>query len=102
MATWHVTNLERNADEPNKDGVTSVEFQCSQEDGDYSGIFCSVIEFTPDSTKDSYVSFSDLTEEIVLSWIFNANMDMDKDAIEADVASQIAKSKETVEGLPWS
>jgi hypothetical protein len=51
-------------------------------------------------SEESFTPFDELTEETVIGWVQNS---LDKDEIEANLASQIeaAKAPATVAGLPW-
>jgi hypothetical protein len=102
--TWTISTLERNTD----DGVVVAHWQASDSEvvgtGDdavtHSGSSYGTCGFTPDSTADGYVAYDRLTEETVIGWV---KADVDADAVEASIASQIADSKApaiTV-GVPW-
>jgi hypothetical protein len=94
--TWTISTLERNTD----DGVVVAHWRASDADGDHSGSSYGTCGFTPDSTADGYTAYADITEAQVIGWV---KADVDADAIEASIASQIADSKApaiTV-GVPW-
>ena len=94
--TWTISTLERNTD----DGVVVAHWRASDADGEHSGSSYGTCGFTPDSTADGYVAYDSLTEAQVIEWV-KANVDAD--AVEASIASQIADSKApaiTV-GVPW-
>ena len=94
--TWTISTLERNTD----DGVVVAHWRASDADGEHSGSSYGTCGFTPDSTADGYTAYDSLTEEIVIGWV---KADVDADAVEASIASQIADSKTpaiTV-GVPW-
>jgi len=94
--TWTISTLERNTD----DGVVVAHWRASDADGEHTGSSYGTCGFTPDSTADGYTAYADITETQVIEWV---KADVDADAIEASIASQIADSKApaiTV-GVPW-
>jgi len=94
--TWTISTLERNTD----DGVVVAHWRASDADGEHSGSSYGTCGFTPDSTADGYTAYADITETQVIEWV---KADVDADAVEASIASQIADSKApaiTV-GVPW-
>jgi hypothetical protein len=58
--------------------------------------------FTPDASADDFVPYADLTEAVVLSWCWDA--DVNKDAIEASLTAKIEEQKAptTETGVPWT
>ena len=98
MATefkWSIGTLERKLD----DGfVVTVHWRASATDGDYSASTYGTVGYT--QSEESFTPFDELTEETVIGWVQNS---LDKDEIEANLASQIeaAKAPATVAGLPW-
>ena len=64
-------------------------------------ILYSTCSFTPDASSPDYVPYDDLTEEMVLGWCFDG--DVDKDAVEASLTAQIEEQKNptTEDGVPW-
>ena len=102
--TWTISTLERNTD----DGVVVAHWRASDSEvvgaGDdavtHSGSSYGTCSFTPDSTAEGYVPYADLTEEAVVGWV---KEDVDADAIEESIASQIAESKAPAisVGTPW-
>jgi len=98
--TWTISTLERNTD----DGVVVAHWRASDSETvgevEHSGSSYGTCGFTPDSTADGYTAYADITETQVIGWV---KADVDADAIEASIASQIADSKApaiTV-GVPW-
>ena len=69
-------------------------------DDTYSASAYGTCSFTPDASADDYVPYADLTEAVVLGWVWDS---MDKDAVEASLTANIAEQKNpTVEdGVPW-
>jgi len=94
--TWTISTLERNTD----DGVVVAHWRASDVDGEHVGSSYGTCGFTPDADADGYTAYADITEAQVIEWV---KADVDADAIEASIASQIADSKApaiTV-GVPW-
>ena len=94
--TWTISTLERNTD----DGVVVAHWRASDADGEHSGSSYGTCGFTPDADADGYVAYDSLTEETVIGWV---KADVDADAVEASIASQIADSKAPAisTGVPW-
>ena len=61
----------------------------------------STASFTYDASSPDFVPYADLTEEMVLGWCFDG--DVDKDAIEASLTANIEEQKNptTQDGVPW-
>jgi hypothetical protein len=70
-------------------------------DDTYSASAYSTCSFTYDASSPDYVPYADLTEEMVLGWCFDG--DVDKDAIEASLTANIEEQKAptTENGVPW-
>ena len=92
---WNISQLDRQT----SDGfVTTAHWQCTAVDGEHSASVyatCSWSDGTP------VIPYADLTQEIVLGWIW-AN-GVDKDATETALAAQIELKKNpvTATGVPW-
>ena len=98
--TWTISTLERNTD----DGVVVAHWRASDSETvgevEHSGSSYGTCGFTPDADADGYTAYADITEAQVIEWV---KADVDADAVEASIASQIADSKApaiTV-GVPW-
>ena len=94
--TWTISTLERNTD----DGVVVAHRRASDADGEHVGSSYGTCGFAPDSTADGYTAYADITETQAIGWV---KADVDADAIEASIASQIADSKAPAisTGVPW-
>jgi len=94
--TWTISTLERNTD----DGVVVAHWRASDADGEHTGSSYGSCGFTPDADADGYTAYADITEAQVIGWV---KADVDADAIEASIASQIADSKAPAisTGVPW-
>ncbi len=97
MATWTIAQLDRNTADG---GVTVAHWRVSEVDGDYSASSYGTAGFTPDPSASDFVAYADLTESTVLGWVQAA---VEKDAIEAGLAANIAEQKTptTSVGVPW-
>lgn len=91
---WTISTLDRRTSD---NYVTTAHWQCSAQDGDYSGRVYSTCSW-PDGQP--VIPYQDLTQETVLGWIWES---VDKDATEAAVAAQIEAQKNPVSatGVPW-
>ena len=109
-ATWKIVELERNSNDPNKDGIIVAHWRCEDSEivgsGEsevlHHGSSYGTCSWEADSSKEGYIEFSILTEEDVIGWI-KASESVSADDIEASVAAQIAESKApaTTTGVPW-
>ena len=97
MVTWTISTLER---ELSDGGVFIAHWRCTAVDGDYSASSYGTCGFTPDPDSEDFLPFESLTEADVLAWVYES---VDKDAIEASLASQIEdqKAPQTIAGTPW-
>tara|TARA_R100001480_G_scaffold109220_2_gene110744 strand:+ start:1045 stop:1317 length:273 start_codon:yes stop_codon:yes gene_type:complete len=82
-------------------GVIVAHWRVTEVDGDYSASSYSTASFTYDASSPDFVPYADLTEEMVLGWCFDG--DVDKDAIEASLTANIEEQKNptTQDGVPW-
>ena len=106
MATWTISTLERNTADG---GVTVAHWRVTEEEtvgtGDdavtYSASSYGTVGFTPDASADDFVPYADLTESVVLGWVWDS---MDKDAVEASLTAKIEEQKAptTETGVPWT
>ena len=105
--TWTVVQLERNSSD---DGVIVAHWRCSDSetvttdgvDVDHHGASYGTCSFTPDADSESWVDFSDITEEMAVGWV-KACPQITAADIEASIAAQIAESKapSVVAEIPW-
>lgn len=91
----------------NEDVVATISWECEQviehEGVFYRGARAGTV--TLDTPSESFVSFSDITEETALSWCKNI---LGQDVvsaleIEVDLAAEVCsgRNKSTVTGMPW-
>ena len=97
MATWTIATLER---ELSDGGVVVAHWRVSEVNGEFSSSAYGTCSFTYDSTDPSFVPYDNLTEEVVLGWVWG---EVDQAATEAALAADIADQKNptTADGVPW-
>jgi hypothetical protein len=95
---WTIAQLERTTA---TGGVTIAHWRATATDGEYSASSYGTCFFTPDPDSEGFVAFEALTEADVLEWVYET---LDKDAVEASIATQIEAQKApvTMAGLPWT
>ena len=95
--TFTISTLERNTSD---DGVIVAHWRASDVDGEHSGSSYGTCGFTPDVDAEGFTLYADITEAQAIGWV---KADVDADAIEASIASQIEASKAPAisTGVPW-
>ena len=102
MATWTISTLEHNTADG---GVIVAHWRVTDEetvgDDTYSASAYGTASFTYEASSPDFIPYADLTEEVVLGWCFDG--DVDKDAIEASLTANIEEQKNPVTeaGVPW-
>ena len=105
MATWTIANLERNVADG---GVTVAHWRVTESEtvgtGDdavtYSASSYGTVGFTPDASADDFVAYADLTEEVVMGWVWEeVNQEDTEAALTANIEGQ--KNPTSVDGMPW-
>ena len=93
---WAITQTNYNTDDK---FIFCAHWTVTATDGDYSASVYSTCSWSEGTATIPYAS---LTKETVLGWIW-AN-GVDKDAVEASLAAQIAEQKapKIARGLPWN
>ncbi len=97
MATWKISNLERDIA---TGGVTVAHWRVTEVDGDYTASAYGTCGFTPDPDASDFVAYDSLTEATVLGWV---QAEVDQDATEAALTANIEAQKNPVsaDGMPW-
>ena len=92
VAHWNVTAVDG--------GVTVAHWRVEAVDGEHSASAYDTEGFTPDATATDFVPYDQLTEDVVLAWVWGS---VDKAKMEASLAAQIEAKKNpvTLNGLPW-
>ena len=102
MANWKVESMVvKPVDGSHTDVVVTAAWRCTAVDGDYSASNYGSMGFA--SPGDVFVAYPDLTEDIVLGWIW-AN-GVDKAEVEANVARELdmqVNPPTVAKPLPWS
>ena len=111
-ATWTIESLERTF-ELNEESnvVTKIHWNCEdsvtiQVDGEDRIIPGRVSGLQPLDTSDleDFVAYGDITEEIALSWLMDAESEGFQDVVEAKIAAQIEEQSNPTSGsgIPWA
>ncbi len=98
--TWSISNMQHLVD---NGGVIAVEWSCTAEGGGKSAYYGGKSEFAPDPSAPNFVPYEQLTEDMVLGWVFAALGD-EKTAIEADRIAKVEKqlNSTVASGVPWA
>jgi hypothetical protein len=94
--TWNVVQMDRLT----SDGfVVTVHYTVNAVDGDYTASTYGTVGYTQE--EGNIIPFAELTKELVVGWVQES---LNKDEIEADLATQIEAQKNPVQqsGLPWA
>lgn len=91
---WNLDNLDRKA---SNGLVTTAHWRCTATEGEYSASVYGTVGFEGETPAIPYES---LTKEEVLAWVYDK---LDKDEIEANLATQIDALKNPTQesGVPW-
>lgn len=95
--TWALPTLERHT----ADGfVYTAHWRCTATDGEFSASSYGTAGFSQDPEAESFTPYEDLTEEMVLGWLWAS---IDKDATEAALKAKIEADKNptSATGVPW-
>jgi len=102
---WTIATLEYDLQPSEMDGAVIVaHWRCNAEqvDGEntYTASSYGTCGFSPDPSAEGYVPYADLTQEIVLGWVYDS---VDKDATESSLTQKIEADKNpvTTTGTPW-
>ncbi len=95
MATWNISQTDY---ETANGFITTAHWNCTAVDGEYSASVYGTCGFTGTPT----IPYAQVTMAEVLDWCWASGVD--KDAIEAGLAEQIALQKNPVveSGVPWA
>jgi hypothetical protein len=92
---WNVVNMERKTD---NGFVVTVHYTVTTVDGEVTASTYGTVGYTQE--EDNFTPFEQLTKDQVVGWVQTS---LDKDAVEASLATQIEALKNPVQesGLPW-
>lgn len=95
MATWNISQTDY---ETANGFITTAHWNCTAVDGEYSASVYGTCGFTGTPT----IPYAQVTMAEVLDWCWASGVD--KDAVEAGLAEQIALQKNPVveSGVPWA
>jgi len=103
MATWTISNMDRDIKQGDKDDVvTTIHWRASETDSDgNSGSDYSSINVTLGS--QSFIAYADIKESDAIQWAKDALGEDEVKRIEDGIASQIAEMKTptTASGVPF-
>lgn len=96
--TWTIPTVERNLSDG---GITIIHWRCTGVDGDHSSSSYGTTGHEPDASAEGFIAYDDVTEANCIAWAQGA---LDKDAVEAAIAADIAvqKTPTTGTGQPWA
>lgn len=80
--------------------VTTVHYNVTKTDGDFSASTYGTIGFTPDGSEAGMIPFASLTEAQVIAWVKDK---LGEAVVEAALAAQIEAQRNPVQasGMPW-
>ena len=95
MATWNINQTDY---ETANGFITTAHWTCTEVDGEYSASVYGTCGFTGTPT----IPYAQVTMAEVLDWCWASGVD--KDAVEANLAANIALQKNPVveSGVPWA
>ena len=102
MTTWTISTLERTLADG---GVTIAHWRATASETVGEDTFTAssygTCGFTPDASAEGFIAYADVTEANVLDWCWADGVD--KDAVEASLAADIALKKAPTQGsgVPW-
>ena len=91
----NIVNLERTQD----GGVVVAHWTASKVDGDFTAKTYGTKSFTPDPDAEGYTAFEDLTEEAVVGWFTDEEVEQIESVLDADLAAQA--EPQVISGTPW-
>jgi hypothetical protein len=96
--TWTIAQCEH---EVATGGITVAHWRVSAVDDKYTASAYGTAGLNPDPAAPDFVPYASVTEAEVLGWVWGS---VDKDATEANLASQInaQKNPTTAAGTPWA
>ena len=97
---WKINNIRY---EPNDGGVFFAEWECTANDETQKISTTGYVDFHPDPSNESFIQLNDLTEEQVLSWVWELNQ-IPKDEIETSLSSYLENNQAPTKKptLPWN
>ena len=96
--TWTIPTVERTLSDG---GITTIHWRCEGVEGDNSASSYGTTGHEPDASDSGFIAYDSVTEANCIAWAQSA---LDKDAIEAAIADDIALQKNPTSGTgqPWA
>lgn len=103
---WNITSLWTKTVNDKQDYVVVAAFEVNGVDGEFSSVFSDSVQFSTENVGP-FVPYSDLTEEVVISWVKQSLGESGILSIEACIVGQINSEKNPPivpvnSPLPWS
>lgn len=106
--TWTLKSLKKTNTSQFEDVIVQTHWECTGTDEDgYSGTFNGATPFkAEDVDGDGFITYADLTEEIVIGWIKEVVVGPYKDHIDQQIMKQINEKRNPIvevtgNDLPW-
>ena len=91
----NIVNLERTQD----GGVVVAHWTASKVDGEFEAKTYGTKCFTPDPSAEGFTAFEDLTEDTVVGWFTEEEVEQIESVLDADLAAQA--EPQVISGTPW-
>ncbi len=91
----NIVNLERTQD----GGVVVAHWTATKQDGEFEAKTYGTKSFTPDPSAEGFTAFEDLTEEAVVGWFTEEEVEQIESVLDADLAAQA--EPQVISGTPW-
>ena len=100
MITWTIQNMTRTTD---TGFVIQVAWSCTAAQDSASAFYGGTTTYVNNPDEPGFIPYENLTEEIVLGWVYDALGDQ-KAEIEANLTAKVEKQLHpvTANGLPWA
>ena len=97
---YSIRQLQRNTSDG---GVIDAHWQVVAIEDKYNASTYGCVSFEPDSSKEDFIPYEDLTEEVVVQWVKDKLGEEYITNLEAGLAAQIEdqKAPKVASGLPW-
>ena len=94
---WQIEQMTRTAA---SGGVVTAYWRVTAQDGEHAAANYGGASFTPNPEADDFIPFENLTQDIVLEWVFQQ---INKADIESHLEQQLEHMKHPTElsGVPW-
>jgi len=95
--TWAIPSVDHSVA---TGGITTIHWQCTAVDGDHGAHSYGSTSHSPDPSDSGYIAYDSVTEANCIAW---AQAQLDKSAVESNLADQVAERKTPTmgRGTPW-